>query len=65
MTHEQSGLLVPPKGVPGLSAAIIRLLEQPALRISLGSRARQLVQEKYSLEKMGREHLELIERFRG
>ena len=62
VTHEQSGLLVPPRDVRGLSAAMFRLLEQPSLRISLGSRARQVVQENYSLEKMGREHLELIQR---
>jgi hypothetical protein len=36
-------------------------MEQPAIRSSLGSRARQEVQAKYSLEKMGREHLELIQ----
>lgn len=62
ITHEQSGLLVPPRDVPGLTTAMIRLLEQPALRNSLGSQARQLVQQNYSLEKMGREHLELIQR---
>lgn len=62
ITHEQTGLLVPPRDVPGLSSAMARLLEHPELRSSLGSRARQLVQEKYSLEKMGREHLELIQR---
>lgn len=62
VAHEQSGLLVPPRDVRGLSLAIARLLEQPALRVALGSRARQEVQAKYSLEKMGREHLKLIER---
>jgi glycosyltransferase involved in cell wall biosynthesis len=62
ITHEQTGLLVPPRDVLGLSTAMSRLLEQPELRSSLGSQARQLVQEKYSLEKMGREHLELIQR---
>ncbi|MCE9527149.1 MAG: glycosyltransferase family 4 protein [Planctomycetales bacterium] len=62
VTHEQSGLLVPPRDIRDLSQSIIRLLEQPALRISLGSRARREVREKYSLEKMGREHLDLIER---
>jgi len=62
VTHEESGLLVPPRDVRGLSLAMTQLLEQPALRMSLGSRARQEVQEKYSLEKMGREHLELIQR---
>jgi glycosyltransferase involved in cell wall biosynthesis len=61
VTHDQSGLLVPARDVRGLSAAIVRLMEQPAIRSSLGSRARQEVQAKYSLEKMGREHLELIQ----
>lgn len=65
ITHEQSGLLVPPRDVPGLSTAMVRLLEQPALRNSLGSQAREEVQQKYSLEKMGREHLELIQRLVG
>ncbi|MFN0020858.1 MAG: glycosyltransferase family 4 protein [Pirellulaceae bacterium] len=62
VTHEESGLLVPPRDVRGLSLAMTRLLEQPALRMSLGSQARQEVQKKYSLEKMGREHLDVIER---
>lgn len=62
VTHEASGLLFPPRDVRGLTAAITRLFEQPALRISLGSRARQEVEEKYSLARMGREHLELIQR---
>lgn len=62
VAHEQSGLLVPPRDVRGFTSAIARLLEQPSLRISLGSQARQEVQDKYSLAKMGREHLDLIER---
>lgn len=62
VTHEQTGLLVAPHDPRGISTAIARLFEQPGLRAQLGSRARQLVQENYSLEKMGREHLELIER---
>ena len=62
VADDQSGLLVPPRDVRALSLAVVRLIEQPALRAALGSRARQDVQEKYSLEKMGREHLELIRR---
>ena len=62
VTDDQSGLLVPPRDVRALSMAIVRLIEQPALRVALGSRARQEVQDKYSLKKMGREHLELIQR---
>jgi glycosyltransferase involved in cell wall biosynthesis len=62
VADDQSGLLVPPRDVRALSLAIVRLIEQPALRAALGSRARQEVHEKYSLEKMGREHLDLIQR---
>src|SRR5436190_6003689 len=63
--HEQNGLLTPPREARRLSADISRLFGEPALREALGSRAREEVQAKYSLEKMGREHLELIERLVG
>lgn len=65
VTHEQEGLLVPPHDAKSLSAAITRLLESPSLGVQLGAAARQRVAAKFSLEKMGREHLELITSLRG
>ncbi len=49
---DATGLLVPPHDAAALAAAIQRLRAEPALRDSLGEQARQLQQERYSLEAM-------------
>jgi len=47
-----AGLLVRPGDVRGLELALRRLLDDPELRTSLGSRARARAVEDYSLEVM-------------
>jgi glycosyltransferase involved in cell wall biosynthesis len=47
-----TGLLVPPADVPSLATAVVRLLETPALARRLGSAARQLIEERFSVERM-------------
>ncbi len=44
--HERTGLLVPPTDVPLLSAALERLITEPALRASLSSVGRQSIVAK-------------------
>jgi glycosyltransferase involved in cell wall biosynthesis len=50
--HEQTGLLVNPHDPPALAAAILRLIEDPALGEKLGRRGRQLMLERYTTETM-------------
>jgi glycosyltransferase involved in cell wall biosynthesis len=47
--HEQTGLLVQPKDVPALSAAICRLLANPAASKAYGDAARKLMETDYSI----------------
>ncbi len=65
VTHEQEGLLVPPRDIKALSAAINRVFDSPALGVQLGAAGRKRVAEHFSLEKMARAHLALIESLRS
>ncbi len=56
-----AGLLVKPHDVPGLRAAIARLMGDPALRDELGQRARRRVAE-LAWDRILEQHLELYER---
>lgn len=49
---DQTGLLVPRKDPEALAAAIITLLGDPARASSLGTAARQLIEEKYNSKQM-------------
>jgi glycosyltransferase involved in cell wall biosynthesis len=55
-------LLVEPGDVSGLSAAILRLLDNPAEAEALGARARERCVERYSLHAARRELFPLVER---
>jgi len=50
--HEETGLLIPPKDPEALALSLARLLENPELAKRLGQKARERVQEKYSLERL-------------
>ncbi len=50
--HEETGLLIPPKDPEALARSLARLLENPELAHRLGQKAREHVQEKYSLERL-------------
>jgi glycosyltransferase involved in cell wall biosynthesis len=47
--HGVNGLLVAPGDIDGLAAALARLLEEPALRESLGAAARRTIETRFSL----------------
>ncbi len=49
--HQTSGLLVPPKNESELAAAVIKLLEDPALRKRFGENGRKIVEEKFNIHK--------------
>lgn len=47
LIDSQTGLLVPVHDPPALAEATIRLLEDDALRVSMGERARQMARERF------------------
>ncbi|HTN77646.1 MAG TPA: glycosyltransferase family 4 protein [Pirellulaceae bacterium] len=60
--HNVHGWLVPPHDPVALQLAMERLLADRALTQRLGTNARQRVAQDFSLVRMARQHIELIER---
>ena len=50
--HEKTGLLVPPRSVPELSDAIIRLAGDPSLRERLGKAGREFCRDQFCHRRM-------------
>jgi glycosyltransferase involved in cell wall biosynthesis len=50
--HEQGGLLVPPGDERSLAAAIVRVIERPALAAQFGDAARQVAESRFSFVRM-------------
>jgi glycosyltransferase involved in cell wall biosynthesis len=57
--HGVNGLLVPPRDVDALAAAILRLVEDRALRERFGAAARERVRERFDLTIVARQTAEL------
>ena len=49
--HGMDGLLVAPSDIDGLASALARLMDEPALRESLGKAGRQRVQQSYEISR--------------
>jgi glycosyltransferase involved in cell wall biosynthesis len=58
----EAALLVPPKDVAALRAALCRLLCEPALRAALGAAARRRLTENFGWPVVAREHVALYQR---
>lgn len=54
-----NGIILPPRDVKGLAAALRYLLEDSELRIALGQNARQTVESRFSAASMAKRYLEL------
>ena len=54
-----NGVLIPPKDVNALAAAITRLIENPSLRARMGNAGRQIVQQEFTSEQVCEQTLEL------
>jgi glycosyltransferase involved in cell wall biosynthesis len=50
--HEVNGLLVEPGDEQGLAQALIRLLDDPGLRQTMGMQGRQRVETRFSVSSM-------------
>ena len=61
VTDGETGLLVPPADVGALEQAIMKLAQDPDLRVQMGERAQQAVSERFSLEVMVRDTVSVYE----
>jgi len=57
-----AGIVVPPEDVDALSAALVRLAADPALRTELAARGRPYVAEHFDRRKLAGRYLEVLER---
>jgi glycosyltransferase involved in cell wall biosynthesis len=57
--HGENGLLVPPRDSAALAEAILRLLEDPALRARMGARGREIAVGEFAVERVIAETLEV------
>lgn len=65
ITHEEHGLLVPPRNPAALAAALEKILEDRPLAERLAANARLRVQQEFSREAMLDKHQALLERLMG
>lgn len=60
-----TGLIVPARSVEPLAAAILKLVEDPALAREFGAKGRDLVEKKFTVQLMASEHERLYEELLG
>lgn len=56
---DKTGILVQPRNVDSLFDAFVRLIRDPALVADLGNRGRELARQRFSIEFIVKEHLQL------
>ncbi|MEO0575604.1 MAG: glycosyltransferase [Pseudomonadota bacterium] len=61
VVNEHTGLLVPPEDVIGLTAAVVRLLDDASLRAQFGENARERVLREFSVDRMVQRHAALYD----
>lgn len=57
--HGENGIVIPPNDAEAFGAALVRMHMDSAARLAMGSRSRRLVEERYSLQGMCRNHEKL------
>jgi len=60
VSHEETGLLAPPRDADALAATILRLAEDESLRRRLGENGRALVARKFDIRENGRRLVEVF-----
>ncbi|HZZ12930.1 MAG TPA: glycosyltransferase [Paraburkholderia sp.] len=60
--HGVNGLLVPPKDAEALRAAIVQLIDDPAMRARLGEEGRRITDSRFGVDDMADETLDLYRR---
>lgn len=63
--HEVNGELVPERDPPAICAAMERLISDPERARRFGDKGRQIAQEKFSIERSGRELRQLFDKLAG
>ena len=58
----ETGLLCEPRDAEDLATKILQLVTDHQLRVRLGRAGRRLAEQKYDLEKIVKQHLEIYER---
>jgi glycosyltransferase involved in cell wall biosynthesis len=61
--HEKTGYLIPNKNLEEIRDKIIYLIEHPEVRKKLGQNGRKKIIDCYSIEKMGKQFLDVYETF--
>lgn len=59
ISPEETGVLVPARDAPALAAALRRLIQDPALRASMGQAGRALAERRYSLDAVVDAHMQV------
>ena len=61
VTDGENGLVIPPRDVEAFRRALLTLYSEPARRLRMGQRSRELVEEKFTLQRMCGEHAMLYD----